>query len=124
MRPYEPRFPVSPDDITKLLRQVRQGKLSVEDAVDRLRTLPYEDLGYAKIDHHRSLRQGFPEVIFARGKAPEQVEGIVRGMLAHTHNILITRGDEALYERIRRLDSTAEFFALSGAILPMETPTA
>ena len=108
---------MSPDEITKMLRQVRQGKLSVEEAVDRLRTLPYEDLGYAKIDHHRSLRQGFPEVIFARGKTPEQVEGIVGGMLAHRHNILITRGDEALYERIRMLDKTAEYFALSGAIV-------
>ena len=92
MRPYKQRFSLSPDEITKMLRQVRQGKLSVEDAVERLRTLPYEDLGYAKIDHHRSLRQGFPEVVFARGKAPEQVEGIVRGMLANQHNILITRG--------------------------------
>ncbi|MBI4164896.1 MAG: nickel pincer cofactor biosynthesis protein LarB [Acidobacteria bacterium] len=107
---------MSPDEISKMLRRVRQGKLSVEEAVDRLRTLPYEDLGYAKIDHHRSLRQGFPEVVFARGKAPEQVEGIVSRMLANKHNILITRGDEALYERIVRLDKTAEFYALSGAI--------
>jgi len=107
---------VSPEEITKLLRQVRQGKLSVEGAVDRLRTLPYEDLGYAKIDHHRSLRQGFPEVVFARGKAPEQVEGIVRRMLANKHNILITRGDATLYERIAKLDKSAEFSALSGAI--------
>ena len=99
-----------------MLRQVRAGKLSVEAAVDRLRTLPYEDLGYAKIDHHRPLRQGFPEVIFARGKAPEQVEGIVRGMLGHQHNILITRGDEILYERVRKVDKRAEFFSLSGAI--------
>src|SRR5574337_561307 len=73
---------LTPEEIAKMLRQVRRGKLSVEAAVDRLRTLPYEDLGYAKIDHHRSLRQGFPEVIFARGQAPEHVEGIVRGMLA------------------------------------------
>ncbi len=108
---------MSPDEIAKMLRQVRQGKLTVEDAVDRLRRLPYEDLGYAKIDHHRSLRQGFPEVIFARGKTPEQVEGIVRGMLANRHNILITRGDDALYERIRRLEKTTEFFPLSGAIV-------
>ncbi len=107
---------VTPEEISKMLRQVRGGKLSVEAAMDRLRTLPYEDLGYAKIDHHRPLRQGFPEVIFARGKAPEQVEGIVRGMLGHKHNILVTRGDEILYERVRKLDKRAEFFSLSGAI--------
>lgn len=104
------------EEISKLLRKVRLGKLSVEDAVDRLRTLPYEDLGYAKIDHHRALRQGFPEVIFARGKLPEQVEGVVRRMLQHRHNILITRADETLFERIRKLDSRAEFHPLSGAI--------
>jgi hypothetical protein len=105
------------EEIAKMLRQVRRGTLSVEGAVERLRTLPYEDLGYAKIDHHRSLRQGFPEVIFARGKAPEQVEGIVRCMLAHRHNILITRGDEALFERLRSLDRRAEYHRLSGAIV-------
>jgi len=107
---------LTPEEITKMLEQVRRGKLSVKDAVDRLRNLPYEDLGYAKIDHHRSLRQGFPEVIFARGKDPAQVVGIVRGMLAHRHNILITRGDEALYKRVRKLDRHTEFYGLSGAI--------
>jgi NCAIR mutase (PurE)-related protein len=104
------------EEITKLLRDVRRGKLSVEDAVDRLRRMPYEDLGYAKIDHHRALRQGFPEVIFARGKAPEQVVGVVRGMLANRHNILITRADESLFELVRALDKRAEYHALSGAI--------
>src|SRR5579862_2490817 len=99
-----------------MLTQVRRGKLSVQAAVDRLRTLPYEDLGYAKIDHHRSLRQGFPEVVFARGKAPEQVEGIVRRMLRNKHNILVTRGDRALYDLLRPLDPKVEFHALSGAI--------
>ena len=64
------------EEITKMLQQVRRGKLRVADAVEQLRHLPYEDLGYAKIDHHRALRQGFPEVIFARGKTPAQVEAI------------------------------------------------
>ena len=82
---------MTPEEISKMLRQVRRGRLNVEDAVDRLRNLPYEDLGYAKIDHHRSLRHGLPEVIFARGKRPEQVEGVVRRMLRNRHNILITR---------------------------------
>ena len=86
---------MTPEEITNMLKQVQRGKLSVEDAVERLRNLPYEDLGYAKIDHHRSLRQGFPEVVFARGKDPAQVEGIVRRMLRNRHNILMTRGDAA-----------------------------
>ena len=104
------------EEISKMLRRVRRGKVSVEDAVDRLRVLPYEELGYAKIDHHRALRQGFPEVIFARGKAPEHVEGVVRRMLLRGHNILITRGHHSLFERIGRLDQRAEFHELSGAI--------
>jgi hypothetical protein len=99
-----------------MLQQVRLGKLSVEGALERLRNLPYEDLGYAKIDHHRSLRQGFPEVIFARGKDPAHVEGIVRRMLLNRHNILITRGDAGLFERVGNLDKTAKFHELSGAI--------
>jgi len=107
---------LTPEEITQMLQQVRRGKLSVEGALERLRKLPYEDLGYAKIDHHRSLRQGFPEVIFARGKDPAHVEGIVRRMLLNRHNILITRGDAGLFERVRKLDKTAKFHELSGAI--------
>ena len=107
---------MSPEEITSMLEHVRGGKLSVEDAVERLRTLNYEDLGYAKIDHHRSLRQGFPEVVFARGKAPEQVKGIVERMLRNKHNVLVTRGDRALYELLRPLHPKMEFHALSNAI--------
>jgi NCAIR mutase (PurE)-related protein len=99
-----------------MLRRVRSGSLSVDAAVDRLRDLPYEDLGYAKIDHHRPLRQGFPEVIFGRGKSPEQVEGVVRRMLSRGHNILVTRGDAVMFERVQKLDERAEFHPLSGAI--------
>ena len=105
-----------------MLRQVRRGKLSVEDALDRLRNLPYEDLGYAKIDHHRALRQGFPEVVLAQGKAPAQVEGIVRGMLRNRHNILITRASRTLFEQLRKLDPQAAFHELSGAITIRRDP--
>ncbi|HEV2246829.1 MAG TPA: nickel pincer cofactor biosynthesis protein LarB [Terriglobia bacterium] len=107
---------MSPEEITAMLEQVRSGKLGVEAAVDRLRNLPFEDIGYARIDHHRSLRQGFPEVIFARGKSPDHVVGIVQGMLRNRHNILITRGDGELYELIKPLDKRTQFHALSGAI--------
>jgi len=108
---------LTPEEVSKMLRQVRRGRMSVEDAVDRLRDLPYQDLGYAKIDHHRPLRHGLPEVILARGKQPEQVEGIVRGMLRNRYNVLITRGDQPLFERVRKLAPSAEFHPLSGAIV-------
>ena len=86
-------------DAKKFLRDVRAGKISPESALDHLRRLPYEDLGFAKIDHHRSLRQGYPEVIFARGKTAAQTTGIVRGMLRAqaSHNILITRANKATF---------------------------
>jgi NCAIR mutase (PurE)-related protein len=81
-------------DIRRLLERLQAGRLSVDDAIERLRHLPSEDLGFAKIDHHRALRQGFAEVIFGHGKTPQQVTAIVRGMLRpkdSKHNILIAR---------------------------------
>lgn len=103
-------------EIRKLLEEVRRGKLNPLAAVERLRRLPFEDLGYAKIDHHRSLRQGYAEVIFAPGKRPEQVVEIVRRMLRNRHNVLITRADRRLYQRVKRVARRARFHELSGAI--------
>jgi pyridinium-3,5-biscarboxylic acid mononucleotide synthase len=106
-------------DIRKLLEDVRRGRTGIEQALTRLKKLPFEDLGFAKIDHHRALRQGFPEVVYARGKTAEQVAKIVRGMLGNgsSHNILVTRATRAMYQRVRRLDRSAKFHPLSGAIL-------
>jgi NCAIR mutase (PurE)-related protein len=105
-------------DIRNLLEAVKRGKLSVEASLGKLRLLPYEDLGFAKIDHHRPLRQGYPEVIFARGKTVKQVAEIVRGMLRAkgSHNILITRADQKTFAAVRRLSRAARFHPLSGAI--------
>ena len=106
-------------DIRRLLVRLQVGRLSVEDAIERLRHLPSEDLGFAKIDHHRALRQGFAEVIFGHGKTPQQVTAIVRGMLRpkdSKHNILITRADERIYRAVRRVIAKAKFYPLAGAI--------
>jgi pyridinium-3,5-biscarboxylic acid mononucleotide synthase len=105
-------------DIERLLESVRAGKVSVARAVDQLRHMPFEDLGFAKIDHHRGLRQGFAEVVYAKGKTSQQVVAIVRGMLRRgtTNNILITRADADVFRAIRRLNKSAKFHALSGAI--------
>jgi pyridinium-3,5-biscarboxylic acid mononucleotide synthase len=105
-------------DIRDLLEAVRRGKQSIEESVRKLRQLPYEDLGFAKIDHHRALRQGFPEVVFARGKSTKQVTQIVRGMLRAkaSHNILITRADRKTFAAVKRLARAAKFHELSGAI--------
>lgn len=109
-------------DLRKFLEAVQRGKVPIERAVTRLRHLPFEDLGFAKIDHHRALRQGFPEVIFARGKTPRQVAEIVRGMLraGASSNILITRADAKTFAAVKSLVRPAknlQFHELSGAIV-------
>jgi len=99
-----------------LLDDVRSGAASVDDALDRMRHLPFEDLGYAKLDHHRALRHGLTEVIFGKGKTADQVIGIATGLLEKSRNLLITRADHAIAERLRALHPETEFFPLSGAI--------
>ena len=79
------------DEIKLILDGYKNGSMSVDDALARLRTLPFEDLGFANIDHHRSLRQGYPEVVFGAGKTDEELAGILRVMLKNEHNVLITR---------------------------------
>ncbi len=77
--------------LEQLLFEVQAGQLSVEAALARLRTLPFEDLGFARVDHHRQLRQGFPEVVFAAGKSLEQVRGILTALKQKSPHILVTR---------------------------------
>jgi pyridinium-3,5-biscarboxylic acid mononucleotide synthase len=105
-------------DVRRFLEAVKRGSLPVERAVEQLRQWPYEDLGFAKIDHHRTLRQGFPEVIFARKKTAKQVAEIVRGMLRAkaSHNILITRADKEILAAVKKVARAAQFHELSGAI--------
>jgi len=85
---------VNIDDVKLLLNQVKSGEQSIDDAVARLRQLPFEDLGDAIVDHHRSLRQGFPEVIFGANKSVEQIKRIISALLTKGNNILATRLDE------------------------------
>jgi len=77
--------------LEQLLEEVRAGRLEVAEALERLRHLPYEDLGFARVDHHRALRQGFPEVVFAAGKGTDQLKGILAALAARVHHILMTR---------------------------------
>src|SRR5215470_12705298 len=106
-------------DIRGILSAVRERTLSEADAVERLKHLPFEDLGFAKVDHHRALRQGFAEVIFGKGKTPLQVAEIVRAMLAKKssrHNILITRADKKIFAAVKRVHKSAKFYESSAAI--------
>jgi NCAIR mutase (PurE)-related protein len=110
-------------ELLKILESVQAGTLSPGAAIERLKHLPFEDLGFAKVDHHRALRQGFAEVIFAKGKAPQQVAEIVRAMLQKEdsrQNILITRADANIFAAVKKASGkaarVAKFHALSGVI--------
>jgi pyridinium-3,5-biscarboxylic acid mononucleotide synthase len=102
--------------IQKLLDEVHRRRLSPDKALERLRDLPFEDLGFAKIDNHRPLRVGMPEVIFAAGKSPADVAQIFSRMARHGGNVLVTRATAAHYAAVRRRVRQAEFHARSGCI--------
>lgn len=98
------------DAIKELLARVSSGELSTDSALDQLRTLPFSDLGYAKVDHHRELRQGLAEVVMCQGKTEEQVEGITRALLEKNKgNILLTRASAGVFDAIRRVDDRAVY---------------
>jgi NCAIR mutase (PurE)-related protein len=104
------------DQLRVLLEEVRAGAVEVDAAVDRMRHLPFEDLGWAKLDHHRALRHGITEVIFGKGKTPEQIVAIAGRLLEKSPNLLITRADESIATRLKQTFPDAEYFALSGAV--------
>ena len=105
------------NSLRKLMEQVRAGRLSPDEAVSRLRHMPFEDLGFAKIDHHRRLRAGMPEVIFSQGKTPAQVGQIFKRMAAHGGNVLATRADPQHFRAVRKLVRKAEYRELARAVI-------
>ncbi len=105
------------EQILRILREFKSGALTSDDALHRLRGLPFEDLGFANVDHHRTLRQGFPEVVFGAGKTPEQVARIVETMNRHDHNILVTRSSAEQFARVKELVPAAEFHEVARAIV-------
>lgn len=107
------------EEILKLLKRVEAGKVSPQAAVEKLKHLPFEDIDFAKVDHHRALRQGYAEVIFGKGKTPEQVAEIVRAMVRpkdSRQNILVTRATDKIYAAVKRIRRDARFHRLSGVI--------
>lgn len=107
------------EEIFKLLKSVEARKLSCKAAFERLKYLPFEDIGFAKVDHHRALRQGYAEVIFGKGKTASHVAEIVRTMLRQKgsqQNILVTRADAKIYAAVKRVNRNAKFHTISGVI--------
>ncbi len=110
-------------ELLNILELVKAGKLAPGQALERLKHLPFEDIGFAKVDHHRALRQGFAEVILGKGKTPQQVAEIVKAMLRAKdarQNILVTRADKKIFAAVKRASGkdglNAKFHSLSGVI--------
>jgi len=105
------------ESIRKLFEQVRRGGLSPDEAVEQLRHLPFEDLGFARVDHHRALRVGMPEVIFGEGKTPAQTAQIFSKLAKHGGNILATRASRGQFLAVRRRVRKAQYREAARAIV-------
>ena len=115
--------------IESLLNEVREGRTEVNDALVRLRNMPFEDIGFAKVDHHRALRTGMPEVIFSAGKTPAQVAHIFARMAQHGGNVLATRASAEMFRAVRELETfgaqqRAEYHETARCITLTQSPAA
>ena len=100
---------MDPQSLEELLAKVKEGSLTPKEAAKRLATLPYEDLGFAKVDHHRALRRGFPETVFGAGKTPEQVVAIVERITARGQRVLVTRTTAEVHRNVAEVRPEARF---------------
>ena len=111
---------MTPAELLTLLEAVSDGRLSTDDAhqqvLSELRDRPFEDLGFARVDHHRSIRQGFPEVILGLGKTPEQIASIAQRIVGHGHPLLVTRADRAAWDVVHRVIPEASYHEVARAI--------
>jgi NCAIR mutase (PurE)-related protein len=105
------------ETIQQLLEAVRSGNLTVDKALDQLRSMPYDDLGFAKIDTHRSVRKGFPEVIFCEGKTVKQVRDIVSKMMQYSEVILAMRASEEIYQAVQKVTKQVKYHSTARAII-------
>ncbi len=103
-------YEVDEQVLASLLESVSKGKLSPRGALQKLKVLPFQDLGFAKVNHHRALRCGFPEVIFCQGKSTEQVVKIARAIIAQKVDLLATRASEEIYQAIKNEFPKAQYF--------------
>ncbi|MBU0996034.1 MAG: nickel pincer cofactor biosynthesis protein LarB [Proteobacteria bacterium] len=105
-----------------LLENVKNGQIDIESAFQQLKKLPFEDLGYAKVDHHRSIRTGVPEVIFCQGKTIDQIQGIVKVISNHHDNILATRASREVYDGIRSVTDDCDYHDAARIIIIKPRP--
>jgi NCAIR mutase (PurE)-related protein len=100
---------MDPRSLVAMLERVREGTLSPQSAAEELATLPYEDLGFAKVDHHRALRRGFPETVFGAGKTADQIVAIVERIVAKGQRVLVTRTSADVHRKLASLRPEARF---------------
>lgn len=113
---------MNPEQLEQLLTRVRDGRVTMTQARERLRSLPFEDLGFASLDHHRSLRQGFPEVVFCEGKTLSQVVAITRSLIKKRGPFLATRAEPAMARAICKLDRRLRYYS-DARIVAMPPPS-
>jgi hypothetical protein len=105
-----------------LLEKVKSGNIDVNEALDHLKFMPYEDIGFAKLDHHRLLRRGFAEVILCKGKTADQVAGIVKRMAVCTGTVLATKANPEIFDAVRQVAPGARYHQLAGLIVIGDPP--
>lgn len=100
-----------------MLEDFRKDRISVDEVVTRLAFLPYQDIGFAKVDHHRALRKGFPEVIFGQGKSPDQIVAVAKVLLEKADRILVTKADPDAFDAVKDVISDAAFDPIARVIV-------
>ena len=120
--------PMTPNELKTLLDAIQQGTVTADDAHDRLldhlRQAPYEDLGFARVDHHRPIRQGFPEVIFGLGKSPAQIAAVAERIVNSGQTLLVTRASADAFDAVRAVVPDVTFHETARIIAYRRTPTA
>lgn len=111
---------MSPEALRKLLDQYKSGIIDAESAIDQLKDLPFKDLGYARLDNHRTVRVGFPEVVYCEGKSPEQLKGILSYLLTRDTSILATRATEKQFNYVKEMSGDLKYDPQSRTITLMK----
>ena len=113
---------MTPNRLKKTLKDFKEGQINEEEILSFLKDLPYQDLGFAKVDHHRTLRHGFPEVIFGKGKTPQQIIGIAEALSDQNSNILITSAGGEVFDQLKSRYDGCQFHANCQAVTIVREP--
>jgi len=105
------------EHLRHILENVKEGKIDIDDALAQLKLFPYEERGFVKIDHHRSLRKGFPEVVFCQGKTVEQVVEIIERLAISANTVLATKASPEVFTAVKNIISEARYYSLAGLIV-------